>query len=173
MLVAGGGHSQRKLLRFADRLNADDLFTELAGRALLGQQGRQRGLEVACSNRFFKLHTLGGKGRRAGPAQAGGRSRHQCAAWCVAAEMFVGVAQACAFREHGCEMLNRGVDDTLLISQRKFSAFVERHLQRLVGLETAMRQHHGFKVGLEFRVCRQRRIKAPPDQCFCLRIVFQ
>ncbi len=47
VLLAGGHHTQHQILRNAHLFDANDFFTKLARRALLGQQGRDGRREVA------------------------------------------------------------------------------------------------------------------------------
>ena len=61
-------------------------------------------------------------------------------------------------------MLHRRVDNSVGVGQGELDAFVQRHRQRLLGLESPVFQHHRLEIRFVPLVVRQRLVKPPPDQ---------
>ena len=83
------------------------------------------------------------------------------------------MAQACAISKLNAEMLHRAIHHTSRISQQKLGTFVERALQRLVGLMPPVGHDHGFKVGFQGFVLHHGRIKPAPDQSLGWAVVLK
>ena len=180
MLVAPGRvlqtrrlHAQHQVLRVAHAFNAGDFFAKLARCAFVGQQGGKNARQVAAAERHFQLHAFGGKGFGAGAAQGFGGIQQGLAAQRVGAEVVLGRVQPGKLGVLLGKVLHRVVHHAVGIGQRKLNAFVERGVQRFVGLGAAMLEDDSFKVGFQRGIGQQRAIKRPPHQRFGGRVVFQ
>ena len=173
VLLARRLHAQHQPLRLPHRFNADDFFAELAGRAGSRHQRTEDARHVAGRQRLFQLHALGRKSGRTGAAQCLGRIPQGLLVGGMGAQPVFGRSQPGKLGKLRAKGLHRGINHALFIGQRELGALVQRALQGLVGLEAAVSQHHGFKVGLERLVGRQGRVKAPPHQGAGRGLVFQ